>query len=68
LEEYEFDIVWSPEKGLWVTTLISGTYLINVKAKDFKEINELIKIGQGSSIDYKYVMKESFKDIPTLYI
>lgn len=59
LEEYEFDIIWSQEKKLWVTTLIKGTYLINIKAKDFKEINEMIKIGPGSSIDYKYVMKES---------
>ena len=42
LEEYEFDIVWSSKKRLWVTTLTNGTYLINVKAKGYKEINNVI--------------------------
>jgi hypothetical protein len=32
LEEYEFDIVWSKDKEIWVTTLINGEYLLNVKA------------------------------------
>jgi hypothetical protein len=41
LEEYEYDIVWSNLKQLWVTTLYNGTYLINVKAEGFKEINEI---------------------------
>lgn len=66
LEEYEFDIVWSPEKNLWVTTLMNGTYLINVKAKGYKEVNEVIKISPSSSIEYKYVMKEASKDIPKI--
>lgn len=44
LEEYEFDILWNASKDLWVTTLMNGNYLINVKAKGFKEINEVIAI------------------------
>jgi hypothetical protein len=43
-EEYEFDILWDNKKGLWVTILKSGRYLINVKAKGFKEFNKFIQI------------------------
>ena len=39
LEEYEFDIVWNSSKNLWVTTLMTGDYLLNVKAQGYKEIN-----------------------------
>lgn len=38
-EEYEFDILWDARKELWVATLRPGNYLINVKAKGFKEFN-----------------------------
>ncbi len=41
-EEYEFDIVWSPQKQRWVQTLKNGKYLINVKALGYKELNEVI--------------------------
>lgn len=44
LEEYEYDIVWNSTKELWVTTLTSGLYLLNVKAKGFKELNNVITI------------------------
>lgn len=49
LEEYEFDILWNSEKEVWVTTLVNGNYLINVKAKGYKEINEVIAIMPGAS-------------------
>ena len=52
LEEYEFDIVWNQDKNCWVTTLINGNYLIHVKAKGFKEINEIISIRPGSPTEY----------------
>lgn len=42
MEEHEFEIVWHKEKNLWVTTLMTGVYLINVKARGYKELNELI--------------------------
>lgn len=32
LEEYEFDILWDDNKQLWVAILVSGNYLINIKA------------------------------------
>ena len=41
-EDYEFDILWDSKKQLWVTTLRNGKYLINVKAKGFKELNEYV--------------------------
>jgi hypothetical protein len=46
MEEYEFDIVWSKDKGMWVTTLRDGHYLINVKSKGFAEMNEIIEISR----------------------
>jgi hypothetical protein len=54
LEEYEYDIVWNTDKRLWVTTLINGTYLINVKAKGHKEINTVVKINPSSPVFYDY--------------
>lgn len=57
LEEYEFDIVWSSEKNLWVTTLMNGQYLINAKFKGFKELNEVIKIIPGATTNYKYILQ-----------
>ncbi len=48
IEEYEFELVFSPEKQKWVSTLVNGTYLINVKSKYFKEFNEVIQISAGS--------------------
>jgi hypothetical protein len=56
LEEYEFDIVWSKEKEVWVTTLLNGEYLLNVKAKGFKEINERIHIkADNNSFIYEMI-------------
>lgn len=46
-EDYEFDILWDSKKGLWVTTLRNGNYLINVRIKGYKEINEHVFIGNG---------------------
>lgn len=46
-EEYEFDILWDSRKGLWVTTLKNGRYLINAKIRGFKELNEYVEIGDG---------------------
>ncbi len=46
-EEYEFDILWDSKKELWVTTIRNGDYLINVKIKGYKEINEHVYIGNG---------------------
>jgi hypothetical protein len=43
-EEYEFDILWDSQKKLWVTTIKSGHYLINVKARGFKEFNKYVHI------------------------
>lgn len=54
MEDYEFDILWNKDKELWVTTLIDGNYLINVKAKGYKEINEVISIRSGASMKYSY--------------
>lgn len=56
LEEYEYDIVWSQEKRLWVTTLTTGSYLINVKAKGFKEINSVIHINSNTPTFYDFQM------------
>jgi hypothetical protein len=35
MEEYEFDIVWSRDKNIWVSTLRDGNYLINAKCRGF---------------------------------
>lgn len=43
-EEYEFDILWDVKKQLWVSTLRQGRYLINVKAKGYKELNKYIEL------------------------
>ena len=59
LEEYEFDIMWDESKQLWVATLVDGTYLINVKAAGFCEINESVEIRKGGQKDYQYIMKKS---------
>ena len=68
LEEYEFDIVWSEDKGLWVTTLMNGNYLINVRAKGYKEINEVVRINGAATTDYKYIMKDANKEVPKIII
>lgn len=47
-EEYEFDILWDNHKELWVTTLKPEKYLINVKAKGFKEFNKYIDLNTRS--------------------
>lgn len=47
LEEYEFDILWDEARKVWVAKLILGTYLINVKAKGYKELNEYVEVAIG---------------------
>lgn len=42
VEDYEFDINWNNDKQAWEQILRDGTYLLNVKAKGFKELNEVI--------------------------
>ena len=54
LEEYEYDIVWNQEKRLWVTTLVNGTYLINVRSKDYKEVNSVVKISPSTPSFYDF--------------
>lgn len=51
-EEYEFDILWDNSKQLWTTVLRNGAYLINAKAKGYKELNEYIEIGKR---EFKFV-------------
>lgn len=59
LEEYEFDIVWNKEKEVWVTTLINGDYLLNVKAKGFKEINQRIFISsENTEFEFEMISEE----------
>jgi hypothetical protein len=53
-EEYEFDILWDSKKQLWVTTLRNGSYLINVKAKGYKELNEYIELKPGDK-EFKFL-------------
>jgi hypothetical protein len=68
MEEYEFDIVWSPEKNLWVTTLTNGEYLITARSKGFKEFNEVIKIIPGATTKYRYVLEPINKNVPILNV
>jgi len=44
VEEYEFDIIYDQSKGVWVSSLRSGNYLINMRAKGFKELNQFVEI------------------------
>lgn len=37
-EDFEFDVLYDNEKKLWTSTLISGTYMLVVKSKIYKEI------------------------------
>lgn len=40
--------MYNPNKFLWVTTLFtSGTYLLNVRAKGYKEINKTLNVNIG---------------------
>ena len=68
MEEYEFDIVWSHKKGLWVATLTAGNYLVNVKCPGYKEINEVISVSPSKLSDFKYVMKSVNSSIPKLEV
>ena len=68
LEEYEFDIVWSPEKSLWVTTLMNGNYLITARAKGFKELNEVVKIIPGATTDFRYVLEPINYKVPSVRV
>lgn len=38
--------------------LRDGQYLLTVKAQGFKELNEVIQIGQELAPEYKFVMKK----------
>jgi cobyric acid synthase len=53
-EEYEHDIIWDSNKALWVTTLKNGKYLISMKAKGYKELNEYIELKTGDK-QFKYL-------------
>ncbi len=52
-EEYEYDILWDNKKQLWVTTLRNGHYMINVRAKGYKEFNKYIEIGNR---EFKFIL------------
>ena len=43
-EEFEFDVLFDSDKGLWTSTLISGTYMLVVKSKLYKEIAQILKV------------------------
>jgi len=39
LEEFDFDVLYDQQQKLWTSTLVSGTFLVTVKSKEFKEFN-----------------------------
>lgn len=39
LEEFDFDILFDRNLGVWTATLVSGSYLITVKSPAHKEFN-----------------------------
>ena len=63
-EEYEFDILWDTRKELWVATLRPGNYLINVKAKGFKEFNQHIQLDRR---DYTFALTPLNKNIQHIH-
>lgn len=64
-EEYEHDIIWDSTKGLWVTTLKNGKYLISMRAKGYKELNEYIELKTGDK-QFRYLCVPANQDVPTL--
>ena len=42
--------------------------MINVKAKDKKEINEVISIGSGAQTNYSYNLESAFLNVPALTV
>ena len=49
MEEHEFDIGWNAAKGTYSATLNNGVYLINIKAKGYKEINKVFAVGRDTN-------------------
>jgi len=50
-EEFEVDINYNATKGLWTCTLQNGTYLLSVKSKDFREVNQVMQVQAGHMFD-----------------
>ena len=57
MEEFDFDILFDKNLGLWSSTLVTGSYLITVKSKGFKEFNTVVpvKLGEDNSFDFELV-------------
>lgn len=47
LEDYEFEVLWDADHRQWITELVNGKYLINVKAPGHPEFNQYIKVKKG---------------------
>lgn len=40
-------MLWDSERNLWVTDLVKGKYLVNVKAPGHPEFNTYLKVKKG---------------------
>ena len=67
LEEYEFDIIYDTSKSVWVSTLINGNYLVNVKSPGFKEVNQLLQIRPGIK-DFQIKMVPLSKSRQSIFV
>jgi hypothetical protein len=47
LDDYEFEVLYDSEKGLWTADLFNGNYLINVKAPGYAEVNQYVEVRAG---------------------
>ena len=58
LEDFEFEVLWDAERNLWVTDLVKGKYLLNIKAPGHPEFNTYIKVKKGKR-DFEIVVPQN---------
>jgi len=46
-DEFEFEVLWDPERNCWSTDLVKGKYLVNVNAPGHPEFNTYIEVKKG---------------------
>jgi len=54
LEDYDFDVLFNDTLKVWTATLVSGTFLVTVKSKHFKEFNQVVSVKYGKDNRFNF--------------
>jgi hypothetical protein len=68
MEEFDFDILFDKNLGVWSSTLVTGSYLITVKSRAFKEFNTVVPVKLGEENEFDFELLPLNQNVPEVLV